>query len=163
MYKRQEISNEKYGYSNCSIKAFTQDVTPKAKITFEKSDPKSLVYISDASGFEFTPKANGTYSVPEGEYLYTASEYEQDDITGTFLAEGTDKTLYIYDDPAEISEAGEGFSGLLEECGQSWLSLIHISSQNNAYMMRAFRKAQKRRNHGHGRSAGPSTQKVRSL
>lgn len=115
-----EISNEKYGYSNCSIKAFTQDVTPKAKITFEKSNPKSLVYISDASGFEFTPKANGTYSVPEGEYLYTASEYEQDDITGTFLAEGTDKTLYIYDDPAEISEAGEGFAGLLEECGQSW-------------------------------------------
>ena len=83
-----EISNEKYDYANCSIKAFTKDVTPKTEVTFETLDPKGLMSVYDSDGRKAAKKADGSFALPAGNYTYVQSTYHCKDVTGTFSVSG---------------------------------------------------------------------------
>ena len=83
-----EISNEKYDYANCSIKAFTKDITPKTEVTFETLDPKGIMSVYDKDGRKAAKKADGSFALPNGNYTYVQSTYHCKDVTGTFSVSG---------------------------------------------------------------------------
>ena len=53
----EEISTQKYRYSNCSIKALTNDLSRKARVTFQKPSVNTVMSVYDEQGRELSPKA----------------------------------------------------------------------------------------------------------
>ncbi len=106
--------------ANCSIKAFTKNVTPKTKISFVKSDEKLLVSMTDKNSLKLLPNADGTYSVPEGTYDYLISVYGNENaVKGKFKAVGESKTLYAYLNPVDISTAKASLDSIISSYGQT--------------------------------------------
>ena len=106
--------------SDCSIKAFTKNVTPKTKIPFVKSDNKLLVSMTDKNNLKLLPNADGTYSVPAGTYNYSISIYGKENaVKGKFKVSGESKTLYAYLNPVSISAAKTALNDIIGSYGQN--------------------------------------------
>lgn len=111
-----EISNESNYYANCSIKAFTKDVTEKTKITFNKENPNVLVSVFE-NDMELTPKADGTYSAIKGkDYGFAIKEYGQEDISGEFTTLNRDETVFYQNNaPVSITTAKKHARYLIDD------------------------------------------------
>lgn len=99
-----EISTDEVGQANCSIKAFTKDITNKTDIRFSKPNKNSIVSIYDADGKEIPLKADETVSLPDGTYTYCAQTYQQEDINGQFTVKGEAEQVVTVDGKAEKTE-----------------------------------------------------------
>lgn len=89
----EEISTQKYRYSNCSIKALTNDLSRKARVTFQKPSVNTVMSVYDEQGRELSPKADGSFSLPAGTYRYAASTYQKKDLTGSFTINDETETV----------------------------------------------------------------------
>ncbi len=75
MLRWTEISTEENGYANCCIKAYTQNTTPRAQVTFQKSPAHARITVKKGSQ-EIRAQAGGLYLLEPGTYTYTVEAME---------------------------------------------------------------------------------------